>query len=397
MKQSLWPLLLAITIYFQGSAQEWEQLSDIPFSARHHAIGFAHEDNGYVLTGSLTKDIWKYTASTDSWESLGDYPGPERGYGIGDEMDGKLYFGFGIDNEWLSLNDLWVFDPVDESFEELPSCPCVGRTHPAMIALNGFVYVGMGGGDKRDWWAYDVSNRTWEQKAFLPGPGRHHPYQFKIGDYIYAGSGHFYDWYRYDPSNDSWIKIADLTDIERVAGTQFSYNGKGYALSGLGNPDGSSRHNHDNFETGEFWEYDPENDSWTELPPHPGQSRWSPISFILDGYVYMSTGETVDGNDNTHFRYHLGEVTTSVSEAVEEMIAFSPNPTRDMIYFTGIEPGTLNSQIELSIYDLSGKKIMNTNNIDLHSGVSTSELSPGNYFIQLTIDDQVYVDRIIIE
>ena len=28
--------------------------------------------------------------------------------------------------------------------------------------------------------------------------------------------------------------------------------------------------------TGEMWEYDPDGDKWTELPAHPGKSRWAP-------------------------------------------------------------------------------------------------------------------------
>jgi len=61
-----------------------------------------------------------------------------------------------------------------------------------------------------------------------------------------------------------------------VAGTQFSYNGFGYVLSGDGD-------NHGSMNTGEFWAYDPVTDTWDELPPHPEGSRWAPASFIIDG------------------------------------------------------------------------------------------------------------------
>ncbi len=397
-------IILAVLCCLQVQAQKWEQLSDVPFSARHHAIGFAYEGYGYVLTGSNNSDVWKYTAATDTWEDLGDYPGPGRGYGIGDEMDGKLYFGFGnfslLGGE--RFNDLWVFDPVDESFEELPECPCKGRTHPAMIALNGFVYVGMGGGDLDDWWAYDVENRTWAQKASLPAEGRHHPYQFKIGDYIYVGSGHFYDWYRYDPSSDTWTQIADLTDIERVAGTQFNYNGKGYVLSGLGNPNDVDRNRHDRFETGEFWEYDPFQDNWKQLPPHPGRSRWAPASFIIDGHIHLVSGTTDDDNDLTHFRFPIDQMTTSITDKGSKKDGYDllknvhPNPFYDEILLSWAEPrSSTGTMVDIDVFDMRLRHVVSLKNIDVRSSVDLSTLSKGSYLLQATSDLGISRTRIV--
>ena len=65
----------------------------------------------------------------------------------------------------------------------------------------------------------------------------------------------------------------------RVAGTQFSYQGKGYILSGDGD-------NHYPLGVSEFWEYDPISDSWVQLPPHPGNSIWAPGSFVIGCNVF---------------------------------------------------------------------------------------------------------------
>ena len=70
------------------------------------------------------------------------------------------------------------------------------------------------------------------------------------------------DLYRYDPSNDSWQIMSQFPSQGRVAGTQFSYQGKGYVLSGDGD-------NHYPLGTSEFWEYDPITDSWKPTAVSP--------------------------------------------------------------------------------------------------------------------------------
>ena len=89
----------------------------------------------------------------------------------------------------------------------------------------------------------------------------------------------------YSIENEEWELLESLPGEARVAGTQFSFNGLGYVLSGDGD-------NHSSMETGEFWSYDPVSDSWTQLPPHPGTSRWAPASFIINGEVYLINGTT---------------------------------------------------------------------------------------------------------
>ena len=97
---------------------------------------------------------------------------------------------------------------------------------------------------------YDINLDIWTSKNNFIGNDRHHPYYFSLGDYAYVGFGHgsmfgpgsnpssnayiYNDFYRYDPINDSWLQLTDFPSEARVAGTQFSYNGKGYILSGDG-------------------------------------------------------------------------------------------------------------------------------------------------------------------
>ena len=105
-----------------SNAQDWEQLNDTPFET-HHAIGFSANGYGYSLTGTYSRSFYQYDPMEDNWTQLDDYPGPTRGFGIGDTWEGKLYFGFGAQESGSYLDDLWVYDPDAEIFEQLPDCP----------------------------------------------------------------------------------------------------------------------------------------------------------------------------------------------------------------------------------------------------------------------------------
>lgn len=379
-------LFLGLCLSLSLNAQ-WIQLGDAPFS-RDHAIGFSLEGKGYLLTGAETQEFWEYSPDADNWKQLDNYPGPSRGFAIGDEWGGKYYFGFGS-SPLEELSDLWVYDPSDNSFTQLPDCPCEARNHPAFIAHNDKIYTGTGSnfssGNLGDWWEYDIITQQWSQKASIPGT-RHHPFFFEIGDDIYVGGGHNPNWYRYRPADDSWTLI-DSTPAGRVAGTQFNYNGKGYALSG---------HDTDHiiFSTGEFWEYDPIEDSWSQLPPHPGSSRWAPSSFVIEGSIYFVTGYGED--QHTTWRYYLGDpVSTNVTSTTgHQDLRLFPTPFNHTVNLQS------NSHSDLSN---SSFKVVNLLGQQIHHGMLTSNevnlsfLKSGIYFISIKTAEGLLSQKIIKE
>ncbi len=287
--------LILLNLIFLGlnlSAQTWQQLGDPPFF-KHHSNGFGFDGKAYVIEGTnqndgpngVSNEVWEYTASTDSWTQLADFPGEARAIAIGDDWNGKYYYGFGSSGNEL-LSDLWEFDPVTNTFTELPSCPCEGRTHPALVAHNDKIFMGSGSAnydDLNDWWEYDMLTQEWSQKPNIPGPNRHHPFQFAIGDFIYVGGGHVNNWIQYNPATEEWVEI-DNAPQGRVAGAQFNYGGYGFVLGG---DDGGHDHVPDS-ET--FMRYDADADDWDELPSLPNGSRWAPSSFIIDTDLYFLGG-----------------------------------------------------------------------------------------------------------
>lgn len=303
-------LVLTLLITLQLNAQEWVQLSDTPFGV-HHSNGFGFGDIAYVIQGEPNtsgedfgrNNLWEYESNTDTWTKIGIFPGPARSFPIGDDWNGKYYYGFGV-NQGTYYNDLWEFDPVDQSFTQLPSCPCQGRAHPALIAHKEKIFMGTGStanGDLEDWWEYDMNTQEWTQKENMPGGDRHHPFFFGIDDKVYAGGGHLRNWLSWDMITEEWTPIDDEPD-GRVAGSQLNHGGKGYLIGGddrfhASIPDDES-----------FMSFDPQTGEWSKLPPLPEGSRWAPSSFIINDQIHFFGGELNGFTDFTVYKFDLNHL-----------------------------------------------------------------------------------------
>lgn len=380
------------------SFSQWTTITAPPTNFRtDHSYGFALEGKGYLVagnndaTGETSANFFSYDPAQDIWTTLPNFPGGTRGYAIGDQIDGKAYFGFGTGStdgqNDTQQSDLWVFDPATEQWSELSSCPCNVRIHPAFVAHQGKIYMGVGGnetlGNLGDWWSYDIASDTWEEKATFPGFNRHHPYQFSAGDFVYVGFGHgnqgslvYKDFYRYDPANDSWTQVSDITGQARVAGTQFSHNGFGYVLSGDGE-------NHTSMSNGEFWRYDGNLDTWEQLPSHPGQSRWAPASFVLNDEVYLINGSYTPSYfyPSTSYKFNLNNLSASISENSESQFKVYPNPASTDIK---IDISEFNNQekLEVKIVNQLGQVLIDEP-LNSNSTIHLSNINTGIYFVEI--------------
>lgn len=357
MKKSL--LCLLVLISATGFSQSWVQLANAPVG-RHHPISFSLNEKGYAITGTLssglpTKDAYEYDPVTNTWTTLQQFPGPARSFGIGAVANGIAYMGFGANNAQY-LNDLWSFDAATGTWTQLASCGCTGRRHPAMIAIGNKIYVGLGddpSGDLNDWWMYDIQLDSWTQIADLPGPGRHHPFMFNAGGEVFAGLGHsggtiFKDWYKLETTSNTWSSMSDFPGEARVAGTQFAIDDKGFVLSGDGD-------DHNFMATGEMWKYDPSTDSWNELTPHPGVSRWAPGSFVINKEVYFYGGQNRQTNTfpTDLWKFDLTSAVLSVEDHLTDAARVYPNPVNDVLYWENDSRIT-----EVRVYNALGQLVV---------------------------------------
>lgn len=366
------------------SAQSWTQMGDI-LSGVHHPVTFGIGDYGYSVTGSNftnspTKGFYKYDPSSDQWSILTDFPGTARSFAIGTVYDSKGYLGFGA-SQFSYLNDLWRYDPATDNWTQLASCPCAGRRHPSFIAVDSAIYVGLGdgqAGNLKDWWKYDIPSNSWTQLPDLPGLPRHHPFHFTVNGQVYAGLGHgnnsiYADWYKLDVSTDTWTPMQNFPGEARVAGTQINHAGKGYVLSGDGD-------NHSTMLTGQFWEYEHSTDTWTQLTPHPGYSRWAPGSFIVKDTLYFFGGLNRRSGNLEISMYSYPMASTVGIEEVNQEFDLYPNPAGDWVR---IESETTFDQLVLT--NAQGQVVLErsaTDQVDIHG------LSPGIYQLEILKNGQ---------
>lgn len=107
---------------------------------------------------------------------------------------------------------------------------------------------------------------TWTRKADFIN-GRSGAIGLSIGNYGYAGTGGSSlgwqkDFWRYDPNNNSWTQMADFPGSARGNATAFSIEDKGYL--GVGQDDNGFRK--------DFWQYDPVTNSWNQRSDFGGAS-----------------------------------------------------------------------------------------------------------------------------
>ena len=389
-------LFLFPTLLF---AQTWGEIASMPVG-KHHPVTFALDGKGYAITGTNpaglpTDDVFQYDPTNNQWSTLADFPGPDRSFSIGQAYNGKGYMGFGASLSSY-FNDIWEFNPTTQSWSQLTTCQCAGRRHPAFIIRDDKIYVGLGDGvqgDLDDWHIYDMITDTWTQVDDIPGPGRHHPFMFPAGDHIFAGMGHsgniiYDDWYMFNITTDEWVTMSDFPGESRVAGTQFGHQGKGYALSG----DGS---NHSFMPTGEFWEYDPATDDWTELDPHPGISRWAPGSFVIDGAVYFLGGENrqTGAIQNDMWTYQLSSPASTNELENSQTVQLYPNPTSDILNISN----QFEANSTITIRNISGQLVFQTTLSSNLSTINLSNLVSGVYSVSIESDSQVIQKKLIVQ
>ncbi|MCY1511751.1 hypothetical protein D9M68_461880 [compost metagenome] len=117
------------------------------------------------------------------------------------------------------------------------------------------------------------------------------------------------------------------------------------------------------------------------------------VNYVADGKVYVHS--TTDGALlNT---YTVGKLPNAFLKAVDSNlgtgehtkldIALYPNPATDQFYINTDQPATI------KMYDMSGRLVKNQ--AYAVSGVAISELNPGMYVVEITIDNVRSVQKII--
>lgn len=279
----------------------WEQMTDID-TALHSAASFAIGDKIYVVTGDTTSwffrgrlipTTYEYDTSTKVWTRKAPFPGKLRIGAVGFSIGNKGYIGGG--------RNFAKADSVGESIYRPDNKDSLISLNPRTYQRvdTTYTYTNANGDSLlSDFWEYDPNTDTWTQKADIPGTktGRAYGVGFSIDGKGYVGLGYDNAKIELDPTN---VTVSDLLlgpYVDSIKVVQIN----------PGPPPISQvetvfrqviKRTVDSVYTDsldyltDFWEYNPNNNTWTKKADFPGQGRAFASSFpIFDKFVDQNIG-----------------------------------------------------------------------------------------------------------
>ena len=244
----------------------------------------------------------------------GDVPISNQ-YPLGFAINGKGFvLGSLLTTSWITgdyIGDLWQYDTSTRVWTKKSPCPLGGG-----YLIEGTVFVI---GDNayvvahNQTWQYNQPTNTWTQKATLPGDERMNATGFAINGKGYIGLGwdedapgsgltEFGDWWQYDPVSDHWTQKQNFPGNKREGAAGFAIDGLGYVVSGSHYANG-----HGNWGK-TVWQYNPATDGWTQRNNFPGTGRWKAVAANATvGGVdvgFICGGDNDDTADNDLWEYN---------------------------------------------------------------------------------------------
>ena len=275
-----------------GGWTELTPAGAVPTARSGHALAYAPGTSRAILFGGShldTKlgDTWAFDPTTDAWTEL--HPGavapsarsyPEMVY---DSASSQMIL-FGGDDASGSRNDTWTFDPATVAWTELSPTGIAppSRFGHAMVYDPGSRQVLLFGGVNssttgllNDLWAYDPTDNTWtrlEPSGTPPVKRMWHSFVYDPGSQLvilfggYGGASgstgaNLDDLWAYDPAANSWAELDRMGErpLARQGHAMVLDSGSGDLLL-YGGCDGLTG-------LGDVWRYDPAVNSWTQLEP----------------------------------------------------------------------------------------------------------------------------------
>ncbi len=227
------------------------------------------------------------------WKQLQDMPAP-RCWAASCTIDGKIYVVGGSIDVNSSLNDLFVYDPVQKSWDTLAPMP-TSRVEFCTCEVNGKIYAIGGahhhssGTPYRRVEEYDPLIDEWFTKTSMPTPLQA-PACGVIGNKIYVAGGAETIGYNpsnillvYDPATDEWTDTLMTMDFARYHPRGVVLNDKFYVTGGLSGPPWPGE------KTVQI--YDPATNEWSQGTDMP-EGRVGHTANVLYGYIYAIGGDT---------------------------------------------------------------------------------------------------------
>ena len=182
---------------FDPSNMSWSELASCPCAERAHPAMIAHNGKVFVGLGSSSSgnmnDWWEYDIALNTWSQKDDLPSLSRHHPYQFGIDDYLYTGFGHGN--AIFNDWFRYDIAGKTWTQVATLPAEGRVAGTQFSYNGLGYVLSGDGDNHnsmntgEFWAYDPVTDTWDELPPHPEGSRWAPASFVINGEVYIING----------------------------------------------------------------------------------------------------------------------------------------------------------------------------------------------------------------
>jgi N-acetylneuraminic acid mutarotase len=299
---------------------DWEKASIMRDGPRSGSSVFIIDNKAYIIGGiGKTSNGTQYfdqvlvfdpsIGEKGSWsyDTLNDFPGGGRYYGVAFAVNGKGYYGCGRNKDDF-FNDFYEFDPnANPRWTRIEDYPSTAMVNGLAFSVGNYGYVGTGftesGQYTNAFYKFDPTLGDWIDLLPLFTPvQRSGASCFIIKDkvYIMGGidrGGIVQEFECFDPNNqnnDYWKILGYLSsksnksvkgynngDLARSYSTAFTFSDKGYVTLGFGK---------NNLVT-TTWQFDPLTDKWTEVTAFEAKPRYFPLSFTINNKCFIGLGD----------------------------------------------------------------------------------------------------------
>lgn len=349
-------IIIPFQIYFSllYADDDWTNVTGLnsPPARYAHSLASLNQDNIILFAGrkdvDILNDTWIYNISTNNWISVSASPSPLHRYwhSMSYIDDGKaLMFGGNVKNGSIeSNNETWIFDISANTWTQLTpiSSPQPRAFSPLAYIMEDKVILfgGENGSLYNDTWMFDLSDNTWTNMQPANSPTARSNYSL-----VYIGSN------------------------------------RACLFGGIGE-DGFTKLN-------DTWIYDLNDNNWIEdsnsISPNPRQAhQMTETSMSSSTNPILFGGYSVDGINNETWLFGGGDyklnisTTNSIIPNKFQICSAYPNPFNPSITIRyGLD---LDSEVSISIYDITGKEINNLLNTDQLQGWHSIEWNGTDHF-----------------
>jgi N-acetylneuraminic acid mutarotase len=406
MKNYITLCIFLFILFPIANAQTWQQKTNIDY--RYNATAFSIGSVGYIATGSTTSgvssDLKEYNPSTNTWTSKTSFPGYSRETSVSFTFQNLGFVGLGW-NGSSTFTDFYKYHSTIDTWTPIANFPGIGGRNGVAAAIGSKAYVSGGGygtstSISSELWEYDINTDTWTQKASMPFIKRLGSVAFASKTKLYFGLGHnfsvdFTDLWAYSPASNSWAKMADFPGVGRLQASVFEINGK--FIVGGGHRYGGGL----NSTLNDYYEYDPNTNSWTAIPGFTDDRRTRSEGFAIHGKGYIACGSSVNNtflNNVWEYTPATAKISVSINESEigqDIQLSIYPNPAKDFINLTYNGNST---EFRISIINAIGSIVIN-DEIQVENNtakIDLQDITEGTYFYVLENQKERHLGQLIL-